>query len=83
MVAITTHGQPLTLRVRPGKPVVTDPNATVAWSGNLEPQLKTDIQLRTLVGRGSGEAFQLHFEGEGFVVVQPYEEQGPRTHGRR
>ncbi len=83
MVAITSHGQPLTLRVRPGKAVVTDPNATVAWSGNLEPQLKTDIQLKTLVGRGSGESFQLHFEGDGFVVIQPYEEHGPQLHGRR
>lgn len=75
MVALTSHGQPLTLRVTPGKPVVTDPNATVAWSGNLEPQLRTDITLRTLVGRGSGEAFQMLFEGDGFVVVQPYEER--------
>jgi uncharacterized protein (AIM24 family) len=83
MVAMTSHGQPLTLRVLPGKPVVTDPNATVAWSGNLEPQLKTDINLRTLIGRGSGEAFQMHFEGDGFVVVQPYEEHGPRVQGRR
>jgi uncharacterized protein (AIM24 family) len=75
LVAITSHGDPLTLRVGHNRSVVTDPNATVAWSGNLEPELKTDITVGTLFGRGSGEAFQLKFEGEeGFVVVQPYEE---------
>ena len=32
-------------------PVYTDPNATVAWSGNLTPDLVTDINLKTLIGR--------------------------------
>ena len=36
-IAITTHGDPLTLLVTPDTPVFTDPNATVAWSGNLSP----------------------------------------------
>jgi len=73
-VAITTHGDPLTLLVKPGQPVFTDPNATVAWSGSLTPEFKTDISLKTLIGRGSGESFQMKFEGEGWVIVQPYEE---------
>lgn len=72
--AICTHGDPLTLVVEPGKPVYTDPNATVAWSGNLTPKIKTDISFKTLIGRGSGESFQLQFEGDGWVIVQPYEE---------
>ena len=74
MVAITTHGHPLTLRVTPNDPVSTDPNATVAWSANLQPEIKTDISVKTLIGRGGGETFQMLFRGEGFVVVQPYEE---------
>lgn len=74
LVAITCHYEPLTLRVTPGKPVLTDPNATVAWSGSLEPQIQTDVSFRTFVGRGSGESIQLRFEGDGFVIVQPYEE---------
>ncbi len=74
MIAITTHYDPLTLRVRPGQPVCTDPNATVAWSGNLSPNFKTDVSLKTFFGRGSGESIQMLFEGDGFVVVQPYEE---------
>lgn len=74
MLAITTHYEPLTLRVTPGKPVITDPNATVAWSVNLRPEFQTDISFKTFVGRGSGESIQMRFEGDGFVIVQPYEE---------
>ncbi|MBK8284872.1 MAG: AIM24 family protein [Ahniella sp.] len=75
LVAITTHGRPLTLRVKPDSSVYTDPNATVAWSSNLEPEFKTDISFKTLIGRTSGESVQMAFKGDGFVVVQPYEEQ--------
>ena len=74
MIAITTHYDPLTLKVTPENPVFTDPNATVAWSGNLQPDLKTDVSLKTFVGRSSGESLQMAFNGEGFVVIQPYEE---------
>ena len=74
MVAITTHYDPLTLSVTPENPVFTDPNATVAWSGNLLPDLKTDVSFKTFVGRSSGESLQMAFKGDGFVVIQPYEE---------
>ena len=74
MVAITSHYDPLVLRVAPGNPLVTDPNATVAWSGNLDPELKLDVSLKSFFGRGSGESIQMNFNGEGFVVVQPFEE---------
>lgn len=74
LVAITAHYEPLTLRVTPGNPIITDPNATVAWSGTLQPEFQTDISLKTFIGRGSGESIQMRFEGDGFVIVQPYEE---------
>ncbi len=74
LLAITTHYEPITLRVTPQQPVFTDPNATVAWSGSLTPEFKTDISLKTFIGRGSGESLQMAFRGEGFVVVQPFEE---------
>ncbi|PHS18739.1 MAG: hypothetical protein COA78_01775 [Blastopirellula sp.] len=74
MVAITTHYEPMTLVVTPDQPIYTDPNATVAWSGSLEPNLKIDASLKSLFGRGSGESFQMEFIGQGFVVIQPYEE---------
>jgi uncharacterized protein (AIM24 family) len=75
IVAITSHYEPLTLPVNAQTgPVFTDPNATVAWSGGLTPEIITDISLGTLLGRGSGESIQLRFAGDGWVVVQPYEE---------
>ncbi|PLR77220.1 hypothetical protein CU633_11795 [Bacillus sp. V3-13] len=74
MVAITSHYEPVTLLVTPDNPVFTDPNATVAWAGTLEPEFVTDISLKTFLGRGSGESIQMKFSGNGFVVVQPYEE---------
>ncbi|QCJ46930.1 MULTISPECIES: AIM24 family protein [Haloprofundus] len=74
-VAITTHGEPLVLPT----PVSTDPNATVAWSSNVSPSTKRDLNIKSFLGRSSGETFQLQFAGEGgFVVVQPYEEQSPQ-----
>lgn len=74
MVAMTTHYNPITLRVSGSEPVFTDPNATVAWAGSLSPDVHVDMNLKTLLGRGSGETFQLRFQGEGWVVLQPYEE---------
>lgn len=74
MVAICTHYEPLTLIVKPGQPVITDPNATIAWSGSLTPEFKTDVSFKTFLGRGSGESIQMYFNGDGFVVVQPFEE---------
>lgn len=73
-VAITTHGDPLVLMVSSENPVFTDPNATVAWSGNLSPELKANVSLKSFIGRGSGEEFQMKFSGEGWVLIQPYEE---------
>ena len=71
LVAFTTHGPPLVLET----PAITDPQATVAWSANLQPGFKTNISLGTLLGRSAGETFQMNFEQpNGFDVVQPYEE---------
>ena len=74
MVAITSHYDPMTLHVTSDDPVMTDPNATIAWSGNLQPEFRTDISIKSFFGRGSGESIQMQFRGEGFVVVQPYKE---------
>ncbi|MEM9826557.1 MAG: AIM24 family protein [Planctomycetota bacterium] len=74
MVAFTTHYDPLTLLVTPDNPVISDPNATVAWSGTLQPKIRTDVSLKTFFGRGSGESIQTEYQGNGFVVIQPFEE---------
>jgi uncharacterized protein (AIM24 family) len=80
-LAISSHYTPLTLKVKPGQPVLTDPNATIAWSGGLTPEIVTDISVKTFFGRGSGESIQLKFDGDGWVVLQPYEETGIKPAG--
>lgn len=70
VVAITTHGDPLVLE----PPVKTDPAATVAWDGSLEPSTDIDTGISDIVGQSSGETFQMKFEGDGFVIVQSVEE---------
>jgi uncharacterized protein (AIM24 family) len=73
-IAITTHGKPLVVPT----PVRTDPQATVAWSGNVSPGTKRDLNLKSFIGKSSGETFQLDFSQEGgFVIVQPFEERTP------
>lgn len=79
IVAITTHHEPLTFRVTRERPIFTDPNTTVAWTGSLEPEVKSDLSLKTSVGRSTGESVQMVFRGEGFVVVQTYEEINSQT----
>ncbi len=74
MVAFTTHGAPLTLMVPPDGPLFTDPNATVGWSDGLYPGIHTDMSLGTFLGKTSGETIQLKFTGNGFVIIQPFEE---------
>jgi uncharacterized protein (AIM24 family) len=74
MIALTTHGDPITLLVTPENPLFTDANATVAWDGNLNPAIKTNLSFKNLIGRGSLEGIQLAFTGKGWVVIQPYEE---------
>ncbi len=75
-VALMTKGEPLTLRVKPGEITMTDPNATVAWSAGLNPEVHMEASFKSLAGiLGSrhGELFQLKFQGDGYVIVQPSE----------
>lgn len=73
-VAITTHGEPLVVV----PPVNTDPDATVAWSATISPDVTTDMNIKTFLGQSSGETYQLEFsDEEGFVVLQPFEETLP------
>jgi uncharacterized protein (AIM24 family) len=81
LVAITTEGPPLVLGVSPQVPLSTDADATVAWSDGLQMSMKTDVNWKTLVGKSSGETVQMHFSGQGFVVVQPFEEVAPSGGG--
>ncbi len=74
VVAVTTHFDPIRIKVTPGKPVYTDPHSTVAWTGNLVPTIRSDIDVQTMIGRSSGETFQICFDGQGDVLIQPFQE---------
>jgi uncharacterized protein (AIM24 family) len=71
-VALTTDGPPVVLDAAEA-PTFADTNAVVAWSANLQTTLKTSFKAGALIGRGSGEALQVAFAGQGFVIVQPSE----------
>lgn len=71
-VALTTDGPPVVLDAAEA-PTFADTDAVVAWSANLQTQLKTSFKAGALIGRGSGEAVQVAFHGSGFVIVQPSE----------
>ena len=72
MVAISSDGPPMLLDCSQ-QPTFVDPQAVICWSANLQPQVKSTFKMGSLIGRGSGESFQLGFHGQGFVVVQPSE----------
>ncbi|KRA38194.1 MULTISPECIES: AIM24 family protein [unclassified Nocardioides] len=71
-VAITTDGQPVVLNAAEA-PTFADAQALVAWSVHLQTSIKSSFTAGALIGRGSGEAFQVAFSGQGFVIVQPSE----------
>lgn len=48
-----------------------DPNAVVAWSAGLPVTVRSSLTAGALIGRGSGEAFQLEFAPGGWVIVEP------------
>ncbi len=79
-VAITTDGPPMLLDCSQ-QPTFVDPQAIIAWSANLVPNVVNSMNLRSMLRGGSGEAFQLAFHGPGFVVVQPSEGVTPPASG--
>ncbi|GAB2484057.1 AIM24 family protein [Jatrophihabitans fulvus] len=71
--AITSEGPLIGLEVAPGMPLVVDPDAYVAGTGNLQMSLVSGVSWKSLVGEGGGEPFSLRFEGQGSVYIQPAE----------
>ncbi|MGW6419008.1 AIM24 family protein [Streptomyces sp. NPDC055055] len=71
--AIMSDGPAVILRVTPQYPLQVDPGAYIAHQGNLQQHLQSGVTFRTLMGEGGGEAFQIRFEGDGLVYVQPSE----------
>jgi uncharacterized protein (AIM24 family) len=81
-VAILSDGPPVLLNVA-SAPTFADAQAAITWSSGVSVTPKVDANLKTFIGRGSGETFQLGFSGQGWVLVQPSEGRvfGPPAQG--
>jgi uncharacterized protein (AIM24 family) len=71
-VAIVSDGPPVLLNTGDA-PTFADPQAAITWASSVQTSIKTDIKLKNLIGRGSGESVQMAFSGQGWVLVQPSE----------
>lgn len=72
-VAFVSDGPPIALEVAPSYPLVVDPDAYVAHTGQLQQSFVTDVSWKSVLGQGSGEPFSLRFDGSGVVYIQPAE----------
>ncbi|MGW0410895.1 AIM24 family protein [Streptomyces collinus] len=72
-VAVMAHGGVFEIPITPQRPVHVDPQAYVAHHGDVRNKLSSALGWRDMVGRGSGEAFQLELSGSGTVYVQASE----------
>lgn len=82
-VALTSRGTPMVVDCGRGEDeTYVDPDALIAWSPNLKVKGKRSFKAGSLIGRGSGEAYQMGFSGEGIVVVQPSEDSTDRLRAR-
>jgi uncharacterized protein (AIM24 family) len=70
-LAISTHIEPLTLRVTREYPLSISSNALVAWTGNVIPTVMDDKSLENVMIENAGDAgFKIRFEGDGVVVSE-------------
>jgi uncharacterized protein (AIM24 family) len=81
-VALLSDGPPLLLEVG-GAPTFADPQAAITWSSGVTTSVKTDMSMKSLIGRGSGESVQLAFGGTGWVLIQPSEGSVEAAQSRR
>ena len=71
-VALLSDGPPVMLEIA-GETTYADPQAAITWSSGLSTSVKSDVNMKTFIGRGSGETFQMSLSGNGWVLVQPSE----------
>lgn len=71
-LVISAFGTPVVLDTGEA-PTYADLQSAIAWSSTLQTRLVRTAGAAALIGRGSGEAFQLAFQGAGFLVVQASE----------
>jgi uncharacterized protein (AIM24 family) len=73
-VAILSDGPPVLLNVAQAA-TFADPQAAITWSSGVTTSVKSNVKMKDLIGKGSGEQFQMSFGGQGWVLVQPSEGQ--------
>jgi uncharacterized protein (AIM24 family) len=71
VLAISGFGTPVVLNV--DVPTYVDMQSAVCWSTGLQSTIHKTVKAGAMIGRGSGEAYQLALSGQGFVVVQASE----------
>ena len=72
-LAILSQGNAIGLDITPQKPMFVDPNAYIGHKGQLDSKIVTDVNWKTLIGKASGESYQLKFSGTGTVYIQASE----------
>jgi uncharacterized protein (AIM24 family) len=71
-VALLSDGPPVLIELD-GTDTFADPQAAITWSEGVSTSVKTDVNLKTFIGRGSGETVQMSFSGSGWLLIQPSE----------
>ena len=74
-VAILVDGNPLVLsNETSGSTIEADPDAVVCWIGG-DPELRTDLSWRNLLGQNSGESYMFEWKSNNraIVIIQPTE----------
>lgn len=82
-VAVLSDGNPLVLsNVRSGSTLSVDPDAVICWMGpqgmNCDPQFRTDLSWKNLIGQHSGESYAFEWGSNQpvTVIIQPSERAG-------
>ena len=73
-VALLSDGPPMMIQIG-AEPTYADPQAAITWSAGVTTAVKADVNMKTLIGRGSGETIQIAFGGQGWALIQPSEGQ--------
>ena len=81
-VAILSDGNPIVLsNIQSRSTISVDPDAVICWmgqSGYCDPQIRTDLSWKNLIGQASGESYAFEWSGSQpvSVIVQPSERNG-------
>lgn len=74
-LAVMTSGKPLVMQVTPQQECFADADAVIAWSTSLVTRMESQLTSQRVWSRrgGTGEGWNLSFQGQGYVIVQPSE----------